>query len=285
MYFNPRSPHGERPCRWRIFNQLHHFNPRSPHGERHKLDILHLHSFHISIHAPRTGSDRPASRFWGWRRHFNPRSPHGERRARRRNPLHQQDFNPRSPHGERRDADSLHPGDVEFQSTLPARGATVSGCQRGTAPDYFNPRSPHGERLLLRVALKRRLISIHAPRTGSDIRTVVECKQNARFQSTLPARGATAAAEKAGVTIEISIHAPRTGSDKTAVKWMGHANEISIHAPRTGSDDAARCADGRVRISIHAPRTGSDEIMLGDERSSTIFQSTLPARGATMPRR
>ena len=43
-----------------------------------------------------------------------------------------------------------------------------------------------------RASRSSEMISIHAPRTGSD----------------------AAAAEKAGVTIEISIHAPRTGSDK-----------------------------------------------------------------------
>ena len=62
---------------------------------------------------------------------------------------------------------------------------------------------------------EKQKISIHAPRTGSD----------------------AAAAEKAGVTIEISIHAPRTGSDTYEVKpELDHY--ISIHAPRTGSDDS-----------------------------------------------
>ena len=34
-----------------------------------------------------------------------------------------------------------------------------------------------------------------------------------RFQSTLPARGATTLPEKTRADISISIHAPRTGSD------------------------------------------------------------------------
>ena len=101
-----------------------------------------------------------------------------------------------------------------FQSTLPARGATNKYLKISTylkisihaprtgsddvallaapAHGYFNPRSPHGER---RISL---------PSTRSD----------ARFQSTLPARGATAQRLHRRVVGDISIHAPRTGSDR-----------------------------------------------------------------------
>ena len=80
VYFNPRSPHGERRQggvdEW-FFTE--YFNPRSPHGER-----------------PAEGTNEAAE----W--HFNPRSPHGERLVAvfglSRRP---RDFNPRSPHGER----------------------------------------------------------------------------------------------------------------------------------------------------------------------------------------
>ena len=59
---------------------------------------------------------------------------------------------------------------------------------------------------------------------------------------------------------------------------------ISIHAPRTGSDvtDAQAAVD--ETISIHAPRTGSDDGMMTDWFEwNGVFQSTLPARGATKP--
>ncbi len=59
----------------------------------------------ISIHAPRTGSDRNAEGFeWGVS-YFNPRSPHGERLM----------------NFARRVAEAT------FQPTLPARGATAGG--------------------------------------------------------------------------------------------------------------------------------------------------------------
>ena len=58
---------------------------------------------------------------------------------------------------------------------------------------------------------------------------------------------------------------------------------ISIHAPRTGSDgflEQPLCpAD---IISIHAPRTGSDAIFARRMMYASLFQSTLPARGATI---
>ena len=81
IYFNPRSPHGERPCgsstlagwgaisthaprtgsdecrAFLLFLHRFYFNPRSPHGERPRG----LRGFPpcpaISTHAPRTGSD------------------------------------------------------------------------------------------------------------------------------------------------------------------------------------------------------------------------------------
>ena len=79
-------------------------------------------------------------------------------------------------------------------------------------------------------------ISIHAPRTGSDLAFCDFSPAQARFQSTLPARGATLRPSAYTVSLGISIHAPRTGSD---IKNEGDAffnAYISIHAPRTGSD-------------------------------------------------
>ena len=57
---------------------------------------------------------------------------------------------------------------------------------------------------------------------------------------------------------------------------------ISIHAPRTGSDGGTHQEVSEQRISIHAPRTGSDRTLMGWTTISPTFQSTLPARGATV---
>ncbi len=83
---------------------------------------------------------------------------------------------------------------------------------------YFNPRSPHGERHVLDYLKEiRLLISIHAPRTGSD------GKRLHLFYQWV-----------------ISIHAPRTGSDAKLLRQNGVEIGISIHAPRTGSDVVCR---------------------------------------------
>ena len=63
-----------------------------------------------------------------------------------------------------------HTQEEIFQSTLPARGATLDTVGIGRA---F-------------------IISIHAPRTGSDPITAISVMGGKVFQSTLPARGATA---------------------------------------------------------------------------------------------
>ena len=65
-----------------------------------------------------------------------------------------------------------------FQSTLPARGATIHLIVPHTIDENFNPRSPHGER-----------------RGGGD--GVIDLQ---RFQSTLPARGATRKIRQKGMT-------------------------------------------------------------------------------------
>ena len=122
--FNPRSPHGERPCGIR---SVHRNLPISTHAPRTGSDrgrFLFSPEKKISTHAPRTGSDRLRGFSPALPSYFNPRSPHGERPSRRshgRTPAH---FNPRSPHGERRPSADSTPPDSRFQPTLPARGAT-----------------------------------------------------------------------------------------------------------------------------------------------------------------
>ena len=129
------------------FAAIVYFNPRSPHGERRISRVAGKGNFCISIHAPRTGSDADARLVVGFDGYFNPRSPHGERRGERAETqmdsaisIHaprtgsdcsSQDassageyFNPRSPHGERRVFTEGGTVRNTFQSTLPARGAT-----------------------------------------------------------------------------------------------------------------------------------------------------------------
>ena len=144
-------------------------------------------------------------------------------------------FNPRSPWGERRDDDPQLTGSVLFQSTLPVGGAT---------------REQIG-------ANKSGLISIHAPRGGSDKCSTAQWRNK-----------------------EISIHAPRGGSDRRLSRQKGTTTYFNPRSPwgerrfyhlpifaeplfqstlPVGGATADRKQQGyRSDISIHAPRGGSD---------------------------
>ena len=171
--------------------------------------------------------------------HFNPRSPHGERRSRKFCLRFGSHFNPRSPHGERR-------------------------CQEvcNVFTRNFNPRSPHGERRRsnrrtdrgtisihaprtgsdehLRKHDRADGISIHAPRTGSDTPSATRAFGTYRFQSTLPARGAT-----------------RAGADASAGRREDF-NPRSPHGerPQGSARRRARFADFNPR-SPHGERRGT----------------------------
>ena len=56
-HFNPRSPCGERRSYSRRAFSSSHFNPRSPCGERRLVYAAEGEDYDISIHAPRVGSD------------------------------------------------------------------------------------------------------------------------------------------------------------------------------------------------------------------------------------
>ena len=171
------------------------------------------------------------------------------------------DFNPRSPRGERH----------------------WSEPRRASYQIYFNPRSPRGERLYMCNTYNcASIISIHAPRGGSDFDFYWPALANIGISIHAPRGGSDVDfLQIACKRQRISIHAPRGGSDPR--RFYGQqANKISIHAPRGGSDNITRAqADKAFRISIHAPRGGSDLSKSSSSLQSVVFQSTLPAGGAT----
>ena len=167
QHFNPRSPHGERLAAPAACNPIgisihaprtgsdadgkqltavdSSFQSTLPARGATKSSRAQSGRMEISIHAPRTGSDSPEvaiTRGWLMISIHAPRT--GSDLLKARNSIVPFYFNPRSPHGERRDgraAISIHAprtgSDVrlldfvihvrQFQSTLPARGATFSG--------------------------------------------------------------------------------------------------------------------------------------------------------------
>ena len=149
-------------------------------------------------------------------------------------------FYPRSPRGERPKATDRQVTGKSFLSTLPAWGATL------------RKDDSHG----------KRIISIHAPRVGSDPMPDLAWSV---YQS-------------------ISIHAPRVGSDPCQFAFVDCIC-ISIHAPRVGSDKRTPVKDVvGFGISIHAPRVGSDVSPPRPCSRVAEFLSTLPAWGATCVR-
>ena len=150
---------------------------------------------------------------------------------------------------------------AEFQSTLPVWGATIF---QNLTHDFS-------------------IISIHAPRVGSDA-PLINCSiAREPFQSTLPVWGATARVTTPSSTWEFQSTLPVWGATAQAdgvrlnrryfnprspcgerPPYFLHGTPpdapISIHAPRVGSDNKVSNLDTKEIISIHAPRVGSDEL-------------------------
>ena len=129
------------------------------------------------------------------------------------------------------------------------------------------------------------------------------------FQSTHPARGATAAPTAKQAEDEISIHAPREGCDHFARTPHARTGPISIHAPREGCDEITMDGDvpytyfnprtprgvrrerihratGDISISIHAPREGCDGFYGADPNIGYNFNPRTPrgVRQQTLPK-
>ena len=208
---------------------------------------------------PARGATRDRSHGERANAYFNPRSPRGERLRLWANVRSAQRFQSTLPargatggvyktddprnisiHAPREGSDCIRIVNtcscVLFQSTLPARGATRDALPYPLWIGDFNPRSPRGERRLevLRLSLMA-AISIHAPREGSDASFSVIPSTSWRFQSTLPARGATKVIGRCGAVICISIHAPREGSDLIHSPIQARCNIFQSTLPARGA--------------------------------------------------
>ncbi len=170
VYFNPRSPCGERHEDTRKGIQTEDFNPRSPCGERqqpsHPGKLLHQFQSTLPVWGatpvfplPRGVGSSFQSTLPVWGATFDPTVDNGQ-------PVN---FNPRSPCGERPARKQLELTRPDISIHAPRVGSDQHGpLQPGRCQD-FNPRSPCGERLSRLVILAGiNIISIHAPRVGSD---------------------------------------------------------------------------------------------------------------------
>ena len=168
-----------------------------------------------------------------------------------------------------------------FQSTLPARGAT-SPADGWQLPARISIHAPcTGSDAQLVRADGHLTISIHAPCTGSDYVEPSGLAVHTNFNPRSPHGERPAGSPPAMVSASYfnprSPHGERHSSAPANTSPPG----ISIHAPRTGSDYTALLPPSSQWISIHAPRTGSDVCDSVLNSVDSLFQSTLPARGAT----
>ncbi len=200
-------------------------------GKYLKLELVVL----VSIHAPRAGRDVQTVGSGFIRDRFNPRAPRGAR------PFH------------------FHaPESLDaFQSTRPARGATVSvftfifcGLFQSTRPARGATDCLHGCGFVL-------MVSIHAPRAGRDL---------GRIRNYRPRN--------------VSIHAPRAGRDTPRTGARLGRTSFNPRAPR-GARPSPRNFPLRHRsFNPRAPR-GARHNKYKLIRRHLVFQSTRPARGAT----
>ena len=237
-YFNPRSPHGER----RNADPLHpgdvEFQSTLPArgATRHGFQLPRTLAFQSTL--PARGATNAFSNYWDSTRKFQSTLPARGATSTASDTAHASThFNPRSPHGERRGAEVCPAPAADISIHAPRTGSDQSRQPPPEPPaiSIHAPRTGSDTKTGARPEGGHH-ISIHAPRTGSDTRWILPStptpryfnprsphgerrrfnppdESRSRFQSTLPARGATPRRGRTRRRNGISIHAPRTGSD------------------------------------------------------------------------
>ena len=168
-YFNPRSPHGERPLIARRVNAARLFQPTLPARGATKFVVKMLVEKVFQPTLPARGATSSRARP-EWRQTiFQPTLP-------------ARGATPADSHGSRKVLISTHAPRTGSDAPLAAKrdwraisthaprtGSDEDETRHAATSGNFNPRSPHGERRGRGRAPRRpRGISTHAPRTGSD---------------------------------------------------------------------------------------------------------------------
>ena len=236
-----------------------YFNPRPPRGGRLRVAHLFPLEYSISIHAPREGGDEYIR--WGY------------------------DFIDISIHAPREG------GDCSVDYLLGLTDISIHAPREGGDADAIfllyleDPISIHAPReggdLGDGHSDRHHPISIHAPREGGDFPVAVSDDGCIPFQSTPPARGATKCRNVYRLDSIISIHAPREGGDGGCAE-VDILPLISIHAPREGGDTGELLGERVIQYFNPRPPRGGRLLTRGDRAFRRVFQSTPPARGATV---
>lgn len=135
----------------------------------------------ISIHTPHIGSDIVRHMIYAYLTNFNPRSTHRERRCL---PLHHSHCPLISIHaprrGERPTSFAMVANCTPFQSTLPAGGATPRESAQRLEHLFQSTLPAGGATTDIAIKAIANMISIHAPRMGSD--STVKAYSNDRIK-------------------------------------------------------------------------------------------------------
>jgi len=146
-----------------------------------------------------------------------------------------------------------------FQSTPPEWGATL---------------------LPVRI-LTQAVVSIHAPRVGSDSRMKRSLSGISRFNPRPPS-GERLDLFQFILCIDKFQSTPPEWGATLCHGLLFFVLGVSIHAPRVGSDHGIQLSCSNFGVSIHAPRVGSDELNVPVVLLAQLFQSTPPEWGATL---
>ena len=168
-----------------------------------------------------------------------------------------------------------------FQSTLPARGATGVNASYAPIKKFQSTLPARGATMPVRLAVLRVVISIHAPREGSDYLPEGTKVSLFDFNPRSPRGERPKPIKSQNTDHYFNPRSPR-GERRDRDEWDILTQRISIHAPREGSDAKGLCRPRRscpyfnprsprgerpprhdatssfTTISIHAPREGSD---------------------------
>ena len=118
-----------------------------------------------------------------------------------------------------------------FQSTLPVRGATSSQLSV-MADQIISIHAPREGSDAFPITLYSFLkISIHAPREGSDQTNYAQGNPDSAFQSTLPGRGATAARGKGGAGAAFQSTLPGRGATRGRDAYLCHGGYFNPRSP------------------------------------------------------
>ena len=170
--FNPRSPCGERPNLFSMYRLFYEISIHAPRVGSDAPGPSIIVSKCISIHAPRVGSDETDSPEDKPPRQISIHAPRvGSDATTARASQPPSNFNPRSPCGERRNREAMWQETRIFQSTLPVWGATELIKAIRAALEFQSTLPVWGATLEDNWVDIGLVISIHAPRVGSDCGT------------------------------------------------------------------------------------------------------------------